>query len=675
MDDGQLEHREFRSLAGSAPTLLVVAAATVLVLTIVAVASLRDARRDTVRAEAHARNTEVAAALAAAVNLLGGVVDGLSASVAASGPAAIDRAPLPGLRSVRYLPEVADPQSLGELEVDGIDLAALRPTLDQARDGVDSVLMARPVGDPPSSVLVDVLYRRDDGSLSRRPSVDTTAARRSQLAGFVLAVVDLDAVLPPAPAERWTLTDGSIELRGAGGPIDDGVRADADVLGRRWSLSSAVVSPRGIAASQLAALLLALTALVLIVAAARQAVTMLRRRSDEAEVARRRASAIVTLSGVVQQSHDLGEILPGLSVQLADTLGLDGLTLSLATPAGTMREIFAHGARPDNSGAAMIGDRTEVAAGETLILHLHRAERSIAVLRVVTGRVLDAGDLDLLNIAGELITSTVVTARSSEQQQEAVARLRALDELKTAFLGTASHELRTPVTAISGFSFVLAERWESLSEAERRVFAERIASNARALDALVQDLLDFARLERGDHAIVLEPVDLSELVRQTLERLAPVWQGHRIDQNVDAECWVKGDRASLERIITNLVSNAVKFSPAGGAVGITVRRGDDIELVVDDEGPGVPPDEREKIFVRFFRGSSQAVMRTRGVGIGLSVVEDFVLRMGGRIDVAESPAGGARFTVALTPAPASSSRVPARDSGSEDKEEHDVASP
>lgn len=674
MDDGHAERPDPGTPGASAAALLVIAAVAVLVLALVAVLTLRDARRDLVRAEAEAAGIELASTLNGEVGRLGDVVRELASTVVAAGPDAIDRRSVAGFEALTFLPAEPDRVLVDRLLAEGIDVVALRPTLDRTRDGDGDVLLAPPIGTPPTSVLVEALYRTDGGQLSLRPSVSSTAARRAELAGFVVAAIDLDAVLPVDPDVRWTLTDGPVELRGRGAPLEEAVSTDIDVFGRRWTLATPVPGPGSPQAAEALVVLLGLVGIAVVAFAARQTLVTRRRHLDQVAVARRRASAIVTLSGVVQQSHDLGEILPGLSVQMSDTLGLDGLTLSVATPTGAMREIFAHGTRPDATAASRVGDLTEVAAGETLVLHLHRAERSIAVLRVVAGRGLDAGDLDLLQIAAEMIASTVVTARSSEQQQEAVARLQALDELKTAFLGTASHELRTPVTAISGFAFVLAERWDSLGDAERRVFAERIASNARALDALVQDLLDFARLERGDHAVVLEAIDLSELVRHTLERLAPVWQTHQIEQDIDAGCWVEGDRAALERVVTNLVSNAVKFSPEGGTVHVGVHHDDRVELVVDDEGPGVPPEDRDKIFIRFFRGTSQAVVRTRGVGIGLSVVEDFVLRMGGQIDVGESPAGGARFTVALAPvaAPAATD-----DSGPtpETMEEHDVASP
>ncbi len=374
----------------------------------------------------------------------------------------------------------------------------------------------------------------------------------------------------------------------------------------------------------------------------------LRGRAAAARSAEDRASAIRMLAGAVEQSQGLEEILPALAVQLSDELGLIGLSLRVSNPSGGDRELFVHGVSPDPTVRSAAGRDTHLASGETMAIELHRAERSVAVLRVVAGVPLDHRGIDLLHVAGEMITSTVISARSLEQQQEALTRLEELDELKTTFLGVASHELRTPATAISGLASVLAKRWDELKENDRRVFAQRIATNADSLNALVQDLLDFARLERGDVQLALEPVDLSVAVASVLDRLATVWDSHVINRRLEPQVWVHGDENALGRVVTNLVSNAVKFSPAGETITVTVARlGDRAALVIDDAGPGVPEHERKNIFVRFFRGSGDSVVRTRGVGIGLSVVSDFVDQMDGTVRVEAAPTGGARFVVEL----------------------------
>lgn len=521
---------------------------------------------------------------------------------------------------------------------------AVRVAQAQARDR-GTLILSGPT-EAGLEVVVAPLYGTSD-ERSREPSEPGVSTRRTELSGFSVAVVDPSQLLEGVEGS-WAIEDGGVILAGSGDPTSADIGADLPALERRWIVSTAADS-RGVwRPVSVAVVALGLAAALLFGLADRARRRLLGERTDAARRADDRAAAIRTLARVVQQGQDPAEILPAMAVQLCDDLRLDGLSLSVSTTTGAEREVFVHGLTPDRSVLPTSRRAVAVGAGETLAVDLHRAERSIAVLRVRAGAALDADAVDLLDVAAEMITSAIVSARSIEQQQEAVNRLEALDELKTSFLGVASHELRTPATAISGLASLLAERWDALGEQDRKVFAQRIATNADSLNGLVQDLLDFARLERGDLRLALGPIDLSATVESVLTRLHTVWGSHRVEHRIDPDITVVADATAIERIVTNLVSNAVKFSPEGSPVIVTVERaGNHACLVVDDEGPGVPDEERDKIFVRFFRGSGDAVVRTRGVGIGLSVVQDFVSQMGGTVRVERSPAGGARFVVEL----------------------------
>ena len=535
----------------------------------------------------------------------------------------------------------------------------VRTALARARDTATMVMSSPTRTEPASVVIVRPLYRRADGDGFFVSRDDSTAERRELLTRYAVGVVHVDRLLPEDGADH-RVTDGETVLAGPSSGTFSAAQ-DVRMFDRRWEVTAPLTRP----ANDGLLLVVGLTA------AAALAVALAFRSwgravIDQAEAAlraRHQADAVITYAGVVQESHDLGEVIPAVAVQLSDRLDLGGVSVSVAIGDGRSREIFVFGEAPDRTVDPAHSLPTTVVGGDTVAVHLRRAERSIGVLRVRCGRDLDPADLDQLRIAAELMTSTVVASRSLEQQQDAVDRLRALDELKTAFLGTASHELRTPVTAISGFAFMLSERWDTLSDQDRKVFADRIASNSRTLDALVQDLLDFARLERGSMQLVLEQVDLAAVADRVLDRLSPVWPDHVIERHIEPETLIVGDVPAIERVITNLVSNAVKFSPAGSTVAVRVEGGDRVRLVVDDQGPGVPALERERIFVRFFRGVGEAVLRTSGVGIGLSVVKDFVSQMGGQIDVEDNPTGGARFVVSFEPVEAPMTR-----------EERDVAS-
>jgi len=625
---------------GSVAPLLAVLGLTLLVTGAVAAVAVLDgaedrARRDEARIEVEREAAEVQARIAELESGLLGLLPTRCAEPVTLG--ALPQRPV----EVRCVPVDG---SAGP----GGDLAALladpgvQVTVARARDA------RRPVLSPPTaegrSALVAPLYAVGDG-LAHQPRSDRLEELRASHVASLVAVVDARSVLEPGE-RRWRLEDGGTVLAGSADVGGGGVTADLDALDRRWTLRTTVDGASWWRPTPLGVAGLVLLGAVLLGLADRQRRVEVGRLSGDAARAEARARAVDALAGLVQENPDLDRILPALAVRLTDELGLAGVSLAVASGAGE-RELFVLGVPPDRS-VRPDPSTTSVAPGETVAVDLHRADRSLAVLRVVAGAPIDAGGLEVLRVAGELVTSTVVAARSIEQQQEAVRRLESLDELKTTFLGVASHELRTPATAVSGLAALLAQRWDDLPESERRAFVERIAANAEALNGLVQDLLDFARLERGDLRLALRPVDLSGVVGALLARLESVWGDHPIELAAEPGVTVLGDQAAIERVLTNLVANAVKFSPAGTPVAVTVRRdGDRAVLVVDDAGPGVPEHEREKVFVRFFRGTGDPVVRTRGVGIGLSVVQDFVAQMGGTVRVDDSPTGGARFVVDL----------------------------
>jgi two-component system sensor histidine kinase BaeS len=176
---------------------------------------------------------------------------------------------------------------------------------------------------------------------------------------------------------------------------------------------------------------------------------------------------------------------------------------------------------------------------------------------------------------------------------------------------------------------------------------------------VVQDLLDLSVLDRDPGALVLADVDLAQIVDSVLDRLEPALSEHHIERDLRPAPSVRGELNGIERVLTNLLTNAAKFSPAGSVITVGVGADTDgggATLVVSDQGPGVPLEERAKVFTRFFRGSGEAVAHTRGVGIGLSVVADLVGAMDGRLEVDDAPGGGARFTVHLPAAQMSGER-------------------
>jgi PAS domain S-box-containing protein len=235
--------------------------------------------------------------------------------------------------------------------------------------------------------------------------------------------------------------------------------------------------------------------------------------------------------------------------------------------------------------------------------------------------------------------------RESEQRErEAAERLRALDEMKNTFLAAVSHELRSPLTTILGLALTL-ERAPDIGGPERDDLLARLSANARKLDRLLKDLLDIDRLNRG----IVEPqyrvTDVAALARRTVEHLDAT--GDRTVIVRTEPVVIAVDPPKVERILENLVMNAVRHTDPDRTIWVCVGPCEDgVEIVVEDDGTGVPPELRTAIFEPFRQGPT-ASPHAPGTGIGLSLVARFAELHGGRAWVGERPGGGAAFHVRL----------------------------
>jgi len=232
--------------------------------------------------------------------------------------------------------------------------------------------------------------------------------------------------------------------------------------------------------------------------------------------------------------------------------------------------------------------------------------------------------------------------RALQAEREEAAELRAIDELKTTFLRAVSHDLRTPLAAILGLAVTL-ESQHDLGADEARDLASRISMNARKLDRIVSDLLDLDRISRGILEPNLRPTDLGELVRRVVTE-SDLLGEHPTELDLEPAT-IEADAAKIERIVENLLSNAARHTPPGSKIWIHVGpEAGGVLLVVEDDGPGVPPEHREDIFQPFGQGAGTPE-HSPGVGIGLAVVSRFAELHGGRAWVEERQGGGASFNV------------------------------
>ena len=236
---------------------------------------------------------------------------------------------------------------------------------------------------------------------------------------------------------------------------------------------------------------------------------------------------------------------------------------------------------------------------------------------------------------------------AAEREREASARLREVDRLRTDFLATVSHELRTPLTAIKGFAEWLMGSWDTTDEARKRDMIQRIHHAGGRLDFLIQDLLDFSRLERGKLRIDLAPHRLAGLVEESLRNTATALEGNEVDDGIDPDLEVMVDKGAILRVIENLLTNAAKFSPRGSTIHLSAETSPTtVVLSVRDEGVGIPEEEHEKVFDRFYRSPATATSAP-GTGIGLAIVKHFVEAQGGTVELRSVVEEGCDFRVSL----------------------------
>ena len=228
-------------------------------------------------------------------------------------------------------------------------------------------------------------------------------------------------------------------------------------------------------------------------------------------------------------------------------------------------------------------------------------------------------------------------------EQRATAELREVDGMRQAFLMAISHELRTPLTSVAGYAAFLKDAGDSLSAEEVSRCIDSIASQSQRLERLLLDLLDVERLARGAVEPSRRETDMRELIPRVLDGIAA---SERVSTSVSATAHGVVDPALVERIIENLVLNAIKHTPPDSRIWLrATRRNGDVKISVEDDGPGVPDDLKERIFEAFEQGNVPS--HSPGTGVGLSLVSQFAKLHGGRAWVDDRRGGGAAFHVVL----------------------------
>jgi signal transduction histidine kinase len=283
-----------------------------------------------------------------------------------------------------------------------------------------------------------------------------------------------------------------------------------------------------------------------------------------------------------------------------------------------------------------------------------------ALLVGFTGANVFAGRIRRLERAAERIASgkfdePIIDTRSDELGELARAfermreRLSGLDHARREFIANASHELRTPIFSLGGHLELLDD--EELDEQTRQAFVSEMRAQVERLTKLTSELLDLSRLDSGRLRVEQEPVDLAETVRVVVTELTPLAQasGHALEPVVDGPTWALADGQRVLQVARSLVENALRHTPEGTTVLIRVEpHGREVELVVEDDGSGIPPEHRAHVFERFYRVDGAMAS---GSGLGLAIARELAELMGGTLELAESE-GRTRFTLRLPAAEA-----------------------
>jgi len=380
-------------------------------------------------------------------------------------------------------------------------------------------------------------------------------------------------------------------------------------------------------------------------------VQRLRREQERLlEEARDNAAASAATSALLREStNELVSVIDAVTEQAIVGTDRNGRVDVFNTGAQKMLGIAAHDAIGrsiarfdgfDELTPSLQMFLTEVRSGAPQVrdwTYTNRNGTELSIRVAVTGRRDAAGDVD-----GFLFVGTDVTADREQAR------------LKDQFVNLISHELRTPLSSILGYLELLEDDEEAPLTAEQAQYVGTIERNANRLLRLVSDLLFTAQVESGRFQVQEQSVELHSVVAASIESAGPAAAGRGVTLRMAAchdRVFVSGDPTRLAQAIDNLVSNAVKFTPSGGRVAVTLGSDGSADpralISVSDTGVGIPADELDRLFARFFRASTASANAIPGVGLGLSITRAIAVAHRGEIRVASTVGAGTTFTLDL----------------------------
>ncbi len=422
------------------------------------------------------------------------------------------------------------------------------------------------------------------------------------------------------------------------------------------------------------------------------------RLEEEAKERSARIAAINQIANVINSSLEAGRLYESLVVEVKRLIDFDYAALTLLTPDGQAfqtRQLWPHfEERPSQTHAVddetacagwvakyekplLVGDLTALnaplaacfpkAAMSCLGAPLYSSGRIIGTLELASNRpgAYARHDLEVMEqltphvavairnaqLLENLQLSLEEVTRAREDLHQANEELKTLDEMKTNLLSNVSHELRTPLVAVMGYTDMIANGKAGPVTDTQKEYLGISLRNIDRLVTLIENLLDFSRLNRGAETLVFDTIDLCDCARGSYDLMQPVAEAREIRMVFEAPgepVLIEGDKGKLGQVFNNLLSNAIKFNHSGGNVTIHIEVRDGVaHVAVSDTGIGIPEEARDKVFTRFYQFDSSSTRKYGGTGIGLAIAQDIVRLHGSRIVVASSLNEGSTFSFSL----------------------------
>ncbi|OGR30414.1 MAG: hypothetical protein A2139_02985 [Desulfobacca sp. RBG_16_60_12] len=387
--------------------------------------------------------------------------------------------------------------------------------------------------------------------------------------------------------------------------------------------------------------------------------TRVRHQARVSRQQERQTAALYEMSQNLTAINSLEELLKVAAEQI-DQIFDSRVTILMPDPEERLHILAGHPFSDDDVREGMVanwvfrhghlaGAGTDtLTAVKGIYLPLMASQHVIGVLRLETTqpeRIIEAGSLRLLEALATQLTLAIERENLSRQAQVARFQIEA-EQMRNALLSSVSHDLRTPLTVIAGSASSLLEGEKNLDAGTKHELTQGIYEEAKRLDRLVHNLLEMSRLQSGEVKINMEWYVLEEVIGCALAQLDSQLQDHPVSISLPADLpLLQIDALLLERVMINLLENAMKYTPPGTPVEISGRLNDnELLMTITDQGPGLPVGQEERIFEKFYQVTPGSA---RGAGLGLTICRSIIEAHGGHIWAANRPEGGARFSFTI----------------------------